>query len=151
LIECGSGLVGRDVSAMGMLLLARPSGLAIYCSQEMRIFRNFDVRAVYTHPFLLMIVGHVLAGSLSLIQMILLLKTGQSIGKGIVGIRVVGVSDTTVPGFVKIVLLRTLVPWALAGIPHASVSIWLADTLFIFREDRRCAHDLIAQTRVIKI
>jgi len=32
-----------------MLLLARPSGLAIYCSQEMRILRNFDVRAVYTH------------------------------------------------------------------------------------------------------
>ena len=29
-----------------MLLLARPLGLAIYCSLEMRIFRNFDVRAV---------------------------------------------------------------------------------------------------------
>jgi|GEM_PF-2277022 len=32
-----------------MLLLARPSGLAIYCSLEMHIFRKFEVRAVYTH------------------------------------------------------------------------------------------------------
>ena len=30
-----------------MLLLARPSGLAIYCSQVICILRNFDVRAVY--------------------------------------------------------------------------------------------------------
>ena len=34
-----------------MLLLARPSGLAIYCSLEMHIFRKFEVRAVYLWNF----------------------------------------------------------------------------------------------------
>ena len=32
-----------------MLFLARPSGLAIYCSLEMHIFRKFEVRAVYVN------------------------------------------------------------------------------------------------------
>jgi len=46
-IESGRGLIGRTLSAMGVLLLARPFGLAIYCSLDVRIYRNFGVGAVY--------------------------------------------------------------------------------------------------------
>jgi uncharacterized RDD family membrane protein YckC len=84
-------------------------------------------------------------------QMVLLVKRGQSLGKIVLGIKIVKVSDEGVPGFVKVVLLRIFVPSLLAGIPYAGALIWLADALFIFRDDRRCLHDLIAETKVIDV
>lgn len=86
---------------------------------------------------------------MALIQMFLLIKHGQTIGKRALGIKIVKESDNSLPGFVKVYLLRSFVPNLLAGIPYAGVAIYLADLLFIFRDDRRCLHDLIAQTIVI--
>ena len=86
---------------------------------------------------------------IALIQMYLLIKYGQTIGKRALGIKIVKVSDNGLPGFVKVYLLRSFVPNLLVGIPYAGVAIYLADLLFIFRDDRRCLHDLIAQTIVI--
>jgi uncharacterized RDD family membrane protein YckC len=82
-------------------------------------------------------------------QMVFLVKRGQSLGKMAVGIKIVRVADDSVPGFVKVVLLRMFVPSILAAIPYAGALIWLADVLFIFRDDRRCLHDLIAETKVV--
>lgn len=82
-------------------------------------------------------------------QMVFLVKQGQSLGKMVVGIKIVRVSDDSVPGFVKVVLLRMFVPSLLAGIPYVGVLIWVADVLCIFRDDRRCLHDLIAETKVV--
>jgi uncharacterized RDD family membrane protein YckC len=82
-------------------------------------------------------------------QMVFLVKRGQSLGKMAVGIKIVSSADGSVPGFVKVVLLRMFVPSLLAAIPYAGALIWLADVLFIFRDDRRCLHDLIAETKVV--
>ncbi len=88
---------------------------------------------------------------LAVVQIVLLVKHGQSLGKRVLGIRIVRVSDESIPGFVKVVLLRLFVPSLIAGIPYAGAIIWLVDALFIFREDRRCLHDLIAETKIIKV
>jgi uncharacterized RDD family membrane protein YckC len=87
---------------------------------------------------------------LTVVQMILLVRHGQSLGKRALGIRIVRVSDESIPGFVKVVLLRMLVPSFIAGIPYAGAIIGIVDGLLIFRDDRRCLHDLIAETKVIK-
>ena len=85
------------------------------------------------------------------IQMYLLIKYGQTIGKRALGIKIVNESHEGLPDFVKVILLRSFVPNLLYGIPYAGVAICLADLLFIFRDDRRCLHDLIAQTKVINV
>lgn len=82
-------------------------------------------------------------------QAIYLTKRGQSLGKMIVGVKIVRVSDESLPGFVKVFVLRLFVPGLLTGIPYLGVALWLADLLCIFRDDRRCIHDLIAETKVI--
>jgi uncharacterized RDD family membrane protein YckC len=70
---------------------------------------------------------------------------GQTIGKRALGIRVV-VKDTQVNGgFVVNVLRRGVVTGLLNFIP----GFFIVDSLFIFREDRRCLHDFIAGTVVI--
>jgi uncharacterized RDD family membrane protein YckC len=79
----------------------------------------------------------------------LLFKHGQSVGKRIVGIRIVNIDDNRRTPFSKLVLLRTLPVQLVAAIPLLGSLLTLVDVLFIFRQDRRCVHDLIAGTRVV--
>ena len=84
------------------------------------------------------------------VQVWLLTTQGQTIGKKALGLRIVKVTDMTNGGFVTNVLLRAVVNMALTAIPVLGVFYLLADALFIFRDDRRCIHDFIAGTCVIK-
>jgi len=89
-------------------------------------------------------------GVLFVVQMWMLTARGQTIGKRIIGLRIVKVSDMTNGGFVTNVLLRGLVNMAITAVPVAGSVYFLADPAFIFRDDRRCVHDHIAGTCVIK-
>lgn len=89
-------------------------------------------------------------GALFLAQVWMLTARGQTIGKRIIGLRIVKVSDMTNGGFVTNVLLRGLVNMAITAVPVAGSIYFLADPAFIFRDDRRCVHDHIAGTCVIK-
>jgi uncharacterized RDD family membrane protein YckC len=83
-------------------------------------------------------------------QVWLLTTQGQTIGKRLLKIRIVLVKDLSNGGFVANVLLRGLVPWIITAVPFAGAAFAVADPGFIFREDRRCLHDHIAGTCVIK-
>lgn len=70
---------------------------------------------------------------------------GQTIGKRLLGIRVVLKETGVNGGFVVNVLKRGLVTGLLNLVP----GYFFVDSLFIFREDHRCLHDFIAGTCVI--
>jgi uncharacterized RDD family membrane protein YckC len=78
-------------------------------------------------------------------QMVLLTKEGQTVGKKVLGIRIVKMDTGENGGFVPNVLLRLIVNGLIGIIPFYG----LVDILFIFRSDRRCIHDLIAGTQVV--
>ena len=78
-------------------------------------------------------------------QMYLLSRDGQTLGKKVVGIRIVTVNTGVNGGFVVNVLVRVILNGVLGFIPFYS----LVDILFIFRADRRCIHDHIAGTQVV--
>lgn len=84
------------------------------------------------------------------VQIWLLTAHGQTIGKRIIGLRIVKVSDMTNGGFVTNVLLRTVANAAISAVPVAGSIYFLVDPAFIFRDDRRCVHDHLAGTCVIK-
>src|SRR5271163_3400018 len=73
---------------------------------------------------------------------------GQTIGKRACHLRVVRVDSGENGGFKTNVVMR-------AGLGTVVLSLiplyGLIDTLFIFRADRRCLHDMIAGTRVVSI
>jgi len=80
-------------------------------------------------------------------QMYLLTRDGQTLGKKILGIRVVDHQAGTNPGFARVVLMRTVLP----GVIDACVKIfWLIDGLFIFGAEKRCVHDHMAGTKVVR-
>ena len=87
---------------------------------------------------------------LLVIQVYLLSVFGQSIGKKMVGTRIVKVTDGSNPGFVGAFLLRSVVPGMIGGIPYVGGCFSLVNILCIFGEERRCIHDHIAGTRVVE-
>lgn len=92
--------------------------------------------------------------ALLIVQIWLLTTRGQTIAKRILGIRIVTVADNANPGFVKAVLLRWFVPELITLFLNLLAPLgfifFVVDSCFIFRADRRCIHDLIAGTRVVK-
>ena len=81
----------------------------------------------------------------------LLAKRGQTIGKVIVGTRIVDVADGRVPKLVRSLGVRYGTIWLVSLIPFVGGLLSLLDALVIFRRDRRCLHDLIAGTKVVKV
>ncbi|MBK8036795.1 MAG: RDD family protein [Verrucomicrobiaceae bacterium] len=87
--------------------------------------------------------------ALGIFQLVMLATRGQSIGKRLLGIRIVTYPEGQNPGGVKTILLRGVVPAVIGMIPVLGPLFSLVNVCFIFREDRRCIHDLIAGTQVV--
>jgi uncharacterized RDD family membrane protein YckC len=80
----------------------------------------------------------------------LVATNGQTIGKRMVGIKVVR-TDGSPASFGRIFLLRNVVSTLPAFLPFIGLLYQLViDPIFIFQESRRCLHDLIADTTVVR-
>ena len=86
---------------------------------------------------------------LFVIQTWMVAVRGQTIGKRIAGIRIVRFRDDAHAGFLHGVLLRSWLPGLVSVIPFIGSVFPLVDAGFIFGVQRRCLHDLIADTKVI--
>jgi uncharacterized RDD family membrane protein YckC len=94
---------------------------------------------------LLVAVGGTLA--VGAYQLMLISQSGQSLGKRMRGIRVVR-SDGSPVSLGRLLLLRNLLP----SVINAACGLFnLVDVLFIFQDNRRCLHDMIADTKVVKV
>lgn len=79
----------------------------------------------------------------------LLMTRGQTVGKMLLGMRILRPDGSAAsPG--RLIGLRYAVGWLLSALPFVGMFYALIDCLFIFRADRRCVHDLIAGTIVVK-
>ena len=131
----GPALAGR-LSRLGAKVL---DSLVLFI-----IYILFIVSAISGSPGLRVVFLLIGFGILAL-QVVWLSKYGQTIGKRIVGIKIVQASTGENGGFVNNVLLRSWVNLLLNIVPLYG----LVDILLIFRRDRRCIHDLIAGTIVV--
>ncbi|MES2205348.1 MAG: RDD family protein [Pseudomonadota bacterium] len=76
--------------------------------------------------------------------------TGQTIGKKILNIKTVSL-NLKKPSLFTLLYKRYLPIYLLTGIPVVGAFIAIFDVCSIFRKDRRCLHDLIANTLVVKM
>ena len=81
-------------------------------------------------------------------QLVMLHRHGQTFGKKLMGIRIVR-KDGSRAGLGRIFWLRYFVPGVIGNIPLLGALFALADPLFIFGEEKRCLHDLFADTIVV--
>ena len=85
-----------------------------------------------------------------IINCVLIAKSGQSVGKKIVGTRMVDQDSGETSGFVQGFLIRTFVFQLICNIPFIGFIIALVDIIFLFTEGNQTLHDRLARTRVVK-
>jgi uncharacterized RDD family membrane protein YckC len=158
-----SSYVSYDQSNTGMELASRGARLAAAIIDGLCVLPVFFI--IFTMAFagaqmgeeaaagmgggmLLLLILYIAA--FAIIQLYLLCSHGQTIGKKALKIRIVKVDTGQNGGFVTNVLLRGIVPNLIGGIPLVGPVFTLVDYLFIFKDDKRCIHDLIAGSTVIK-
>ena len=144
-VRLGAYLVDSVISAIVFLVIVW-SGFWITfddLAQMGRLPSTYD----FLQVMILFIVGFMV------INGYLLVTRGQTVGKLMLSIRIV---DSTTGGNVsaaKVLGLRYIVFFSLQIIPVFGMRelVGLLDALFIFRDDRRCLHDLLAGTKVVSI
>jgi uncharacterized RDD family membrane protein YckC len=78
-------------------------------------------------------------------------QSSQTIGKKLLGLQIVDANSGAPKPASKIVVWRSL-PISLAALlPKIGVFFTLIDLLFIFGSRRQCVHDIIANTKVVKL
>lgn len=82
------------------------------------------------------------------LQSYFLKKHGQTIGKKIVGIRMVD-AEGKLPGLRRLLYRRYLPIFLYNAVPIIGGVLAVIDYLLVFRRDRRCLHDMLAGTRVV--
>ncbi len=115
---------------------------------------RFNARAVSTLGYFAdwhawMAGGVAMAAVIALIDARLVQRNGQTIGKKLFNIRIVR-SDGSPVTLSRVFFLRFLISRALAWVPFVGGLYVLTDTLFIFGDRRRCVHDYIADTIVVR-
>ena len=90
----------------------------------------------------------ILVGAFGMIvQVVLLSSHGQTIGKRLMGLRIVRADTGRNGGFVTNVLLRA----GVNGLLGLTIIYFIMDSLFLLFRNRLCLHDYIAGTKVVKV
>ena len=148
LVDCSPGLVIGVIA--GVMVAVMMPGL---------FSGNFDPRtsgmAMFGVFFFVVGIGAI---AWTIWQIVLLYKYGQTIGKKVMGIRVVRMDGSRV-SFARFFFLRGLamavIVWIISAIGLAIHIRWmgnivtLVDYLMIFGAAHRCLHDYIADTQVV--
>jgi len=116
------------------------------------IFSIPVILVIFLNHFNKMLINTIFYSSLFIIiivNLILLYQYGQTISKKLLFIKIVR-SNGSRAGLRRIILLRVLLTGLLTNIPKIGGIIYFADIILIFKKDRRCLHDIIADTLVIK-
>ncbi|GAA0702243.1 hypothetical protein GCM10009429_32290 [Dyella marensis] len=93
-------------------------------------------------------VGLLIILGIFVVNCVLLHQNAQTIGKKVLGIKIVRSNGDRI-GLGRIIGMRIIPISLLGAIPYLGGFISLADSLVIFGAERRCLHDMIADTIVI--
>lgn len=80
----------------------------------------------------------------------LLHSRGQTVGKWVLGIKIVSANSNNILPLWKVFFVR-YVPFSIvAMLPFVGLFLAIINDLFIFRKDKRCIHDHLAGSKVIR-
>jgi len=110
------------------------------------------VEGLMESPLGLTLLGGLVLGFIGILilNLVYLYRSGQTIGKKVLKIKIIR-TDYTRAGLARIIFLRYLVMGLLGSIPSIGFITTIADYLMIFGKARRCIHDHVADTIVVKV
>jgi len=136
-IRLGAALIDFVVIMLAMFAFSKIVGWDLFDTQEpgwQELLRNS-------------VVGF---GLFMALNGVLLLKHGQTIGKRLTGIRITRPDGGAVPP-ARLIGLRYGIGYLLAVLPWVQMVYALVDCLMIFGASRRCLHDHLAGSIVVRV
>lgn len=105
--------------------------------------------SLYMIAAVLGLVSLILFGMLLYFQLTMFAESGQTWGRRKMSIKIVRTDGSRV-SVGRLIVYRNLAIQALGMIPFVGGFVGLVDILMIFRDNRLCLHDQIADTKVVK-
>lgn len=131
-----ASIIDGVVFGLAMWAVASVAGVSLFDPDDAMSARYWAAYAVSMLAFIAL-------------QGVLLHLRSQTLGKIALGIRIVR-RDGSRAGLGRLVGLRLLPMWLVGLVPFVGPLISLVDCLLIFRDSRRCLHDDIADTIVVR-
>ena len=146
LADLGKRFLGALIDGLAGLVLVGPGYVMLLVG---------GATAENDQPGLLFFVGALamLVGGLIILaaQIYLLATRSQTIGKFVMKTQIVDFQSGERADLVHALLIRLIGNGLISAIPCVGAIYSIVDICFIFREDRRCIHDLLAKTVVVDI
>jgi uncharacterized RDD family membrane protein YckC len=139
----GQRAIAASVDSLVALLLSVP--LVFHFKFVERLLQGEDIPTGVELEF--EVLGFLL---FMLVNAYFLAKNGQTLGKKLLGIRIATL-DGGIPGLWRTMALRYGSVSFATMLPYVGYVVYVLDPVFIYRADRRCIHDLIAGTQVLRI
>jgi len=138
----GARLAAALIDLLLMLLIQLP---ALY------FYGYFDGFLQGQEPTIMQEIGAGAFGitSFLLVNGFLLKNHGQTVGKRLLGISIRDMQGNLC-AFLPMLFKRELI-WSLLAYVPFGIALIFVDFLMIFRSDRRCLHDLVADTQVVNV
>ena len=133
--------------------VAMPYFVAIVLMVGQGFDADFDPNAepeITSTQLILMATSGALWLVVAIVQLTLLARNGQTLGKRWSSIRIVRDSGERASIW-RLLFLRYLPIGLLSAIPFLGFLLALANVLLIFRSDQKCLHDHIAGTQVVRV
>ncbi len=142
----GSRIVGAIVDAVvAILFIGTGWGIAIYMWIQAGEQPSAGVNAA---AYSAIGVGYLIP---AVINGVLIAKSGQSVGKKVVGTRMIDQESRTPVGFVQGFLVRTILFGFLVAIPLIGLILAIVDIVFLFTDqNHQTLHDKLAKTLVVE-
>ena len=163
LASIGSRIAAKLVDTLLMVLASSPLFIALYNSPnfdkllkwaeagQTRLTSAQQMELMSALPEHILLLTNILVWGLMIAQVLLLMRRGQTIGKMIMGIRILDRKSNAIPGFFNLIIMRGLFTTLAYSLSIFGLVVLVIDlVMMLTSKERLSLHDKIAKTYVVR-
>lgn len=163
LASIGSRIAAKLVDTLLMVLASSPLFIALYNSPnfdkllkwaeagQTRLTSAQQMELMSALPEHILLLTNILVWGLMIAQVLLLMRRGQTIGKMIMGIRILDRQSNAIPRFFNLIIMRGLFTTLAYSLSIFGLVVLVVDlVMMLTSKERLSLHDKIAKTYVVR-
>lgn len=163
LASIGSRIAAKLVDTLLMVLASSPLFISLYNSPnfdkllkwaeagQTRLTSAQQMELMSALPEHILLLTNILVWGLMIAQVLLLMRRGQTIGKMIMGIRILDRKSNAIPGFFNLIIMRGLFTTLAYSLSIFGLVVLVIDlVMMLTSKERLSLHDKIAKTYVVR-
>ncbi|MCK6159169.1 hypothetical protein CYJ96_02450 [Moraxella osloensis] len=163
LASIGSRIAAKLVDTLLMVLASSPLFISLYNSPnfdkllkwaeagQTRLTSAQQMELMSALPEHILLLTNILVWGLIIAQVLLLMRRGQTIGKMIMGIRILDRKSNAIPGFFNLIIMRGLFTTLAYSLSIFGLVVLVIDlVMMLTSKERLSLHDKIAKTYVVR-